>query len=184
MARINLLPWRESLRAQHRREFGAMMLIGIFLALVGMGYWHWHNLGLIDFQKKRNQYLESEISKVENEIREIESLERTRRQLVARMKVVADLQSSRPLVVHLFDELVTTLPDGVFLTEVVQSNNGVSVKGGAQSNARVSAYMRAIEASPWLTSPNLRSIEQDKGARGNDFSLGMTQVVAKKGQAE
>jgi len=184
MARINLLPCRENLRAQHKREFGVMMLVGILLALAGMGYWHWYNLGLIDFQKKRNQYLEAEIAEVEKEIREIEALERTRRQLVARMNVVAELQSSRPLIVHLFDELVTTLPDGVFLTEVVQSNNGVSVLGGAQSNARVSAYMRAVEASPWLTSPRLRSIQQDKNEGGNDFSMGMTQVVPKKGQAE
>lgn len=179
MAHINLLPWRENLRAQRRREFGVMVLTGVLLTIAGMGYWHWFNEGLIDHQKRRNQYLESEIVKVSEQIKEIQSLEKTKRQLVSRMKVVASLQSSRPQIVHLFDELVSTLPDGVFLTEVKQSGNSVNVLGQAQSNARVSAYMRNIEASPWLASPTLSIIEQkDKNAAADaTFALGMAQTV-------
>jgi len=185
MANINLLPWRENLRAQRKREFGVMTLV--FVLITGIGLWGWQqfNQGLIDNQKRRNQFLENEISKVNEQIKEIRSLEKTRKQLIARMKVVASLQSSRPQIVHLFDELVTTIPDGVHLTSVSQSGKGVSVNGWSESNARVSAYMRAVEASPWLSNPNLKVIEKGKGKSDqkgdNAFTLSMTQVVPKVG---
>lgn len=183
MAHINLLPWRENLRAQRQREFGVMAVAAIVLVALGMWAWYEFNEGLIDYQKRRNQYLEAEIKQVDEQISEIKSLERTRKQLISRMNVVADLQSSRPQIVHLFDELVSTLPDGVYLSEVTQGGASVSVLGKAQSNARVSAYMRGVEASPWLAAPNLRIIEQ-KGRDaqdGNSFSLGMRQVVPAAG---
>lgn len=188
MAHINLLPWRENLRAQRKREFGVMALV--FVLLTGLVLWVWlqYNEGLIDHQKRRNQFLEAEITKVDEQIKEIKNLERTRKQLISRMKVVANLQSSRPQIVHLFDELVTTLPDGVFLTSVSQSGQSVSVNGLSESNARVSAYMRGVEASPWLASPQLRVIEQKGKGKGRDktqgvnsFAMGMRQVVPKAG---
>jgi len=186
MAHINLLPWRENLRAQRKREFGVMALGGVLLTLAGMAYWHWFNEGLIEQQNRRNQYLEAEIAKVDKQIKEIRSLEKTKKQLISRMKVVANLQSSRPQIVHLFDELVSTLPDGVYLREVTQNGQSVSVLGQAQSNARVSAYMRGIEASPWLGAPSLRIIEQKgEGAEdANSFSLGMQQMVPKAEAAQ
>lgn len=182
MAHINLLPWRERLRAQKRREFGVMTLAMILLTVFILGYWHWHNQGLIDHQKRRNSYLETEIDKVSSRIKEIKKLEKTRKQLISRMEVVASLQSSRPQIVHLFDELVSTLPEGVYLTSVSQAGNTVTIKGRATSNARVSAYMRRIEASQWLTKPNLEVIRQNgKGPDGgNSFDLVMQQVVPKK----
>jgi len=189
MAHINLLPWRENLRAQRKREFGVMTLV--FVLLTGLALWGWlqYNESLIDHQKKRNKFLESEIAKVDEQIKEIKNLEKTRKQLISRMKVVANLQSSRPQIVHLFDELVTTLPDGVFLTSVSQNGKNVSVQGRSESNARVSAYMRGVEVSPWLASPQLRIIEQkgkgkDKTQGANTFAMGMRQVVPKAGDSK
>jgi len=184
MAHINLLPWRENLRAQRKRDFGLTMLG--FVLLTGVLLWGWmqYNQSLIDHQKSRNQFLVAEIAKVDEQIKEIKNLEKTRKQLISRMKVVASLQSSRPQIVHLFDELVTTLPDGVFLTSITQKGSGVSVAGRSESNARVSTYMRGVEASPWLASPELRVIEQKgKGETDgiNTFSMGMRQVVPKAG---
>lgn len=184
MARINLLPWREKLRKQRRRDFGLMVLGALMLTLLGMGYWHWYNLGLIDQQQARNRFLENEIAKVDKQIREIRELEKTRQQLIARMKVIEDLQVSRPQIVHLFDEMVTVVPDGAYLTQLQQNGRNLVLNGRAQSNARVSTYMRNIEASPWMNDPKLRIIEQkDKdreAAVGSTFQLDLKQVVPKK----
>lgn len=182
MARINLLPWREKLRTQRQREFGFMLVGGVVVAALLVGYWYWFNEGLIDHQRKRNAYLKNEITEVDKKIQEINKLEKTRKQLVGRMNVIQNLQASRPQVVHLFDELVTTIPDGVFLSSLTQSGSGISLVGRAQSNARVSAYMRNIEQSPWLGNPQLSIIEnkdQDR-ASGSEFSLSATQVVPKE----
>ncbi len=180
MININLLPWREKLRAQRRREFGFMVLLAGVLSAVGVLAWFQYNASLIEYQNQRNEFLRGEIARVNNQIREIRELEKVRNQLIARMKVVTSLQSQRPLVVHLFDELITTLPEGVFLSSMVQRGQTITVQGRAESNARVSAYMRNIEASPWLTQPNLRIIEQ-RGDRDSSpsFSLTMKQVVPK-----
>jgi len=182
MARINLLPWRETLRRQRKRDFGLLALGAALVTLLGMGYWHWYNEDLIDFQNKRNAYLKREIAEVDKAIAEIKNLERTRAQLIARMNVIQDLQTSRPLEVHLFDELVNTLPDGIYLSEVVQGGAGVSLTGRAQSNARVSTYMRNIDASPWLSGPQLEVIEQkDKTPASRSlFKLRAKQVIPKK----
>lgn len=188
MARINLLPWREKLRKQRRREFGVMALGTLVLTLLGLGYWHWYNQGLIDNQRDRNRFLEKEIATVDQQIREIKALEKTRRKLIARMKVIEDLQVSRPQIVHLFDELVTVVPDGAFLSRAKQSGKSLVLNGRAQSNARVSTYMRNIETSPWLNNPKLRIIEhkdQDrKKAAGSTFQLDLVQVVPKEEAAQ
>jgi type IV pilus assembly protein PilN len=182
MVNINLLPWREELRAQRKREFGMMALLAVLVVGAGLFGWHQYNESLIEYQKQRNAFLEGEIAKVNKQIKEIRGLEKTRKQLIARMKVVADLQSQRPLVVHLFDELVTTLPSGVYLTSMQQRGHTITVTGHAESNARVSAYMRNIDASPWLAKPQLRIIEQKAGKDSSPtFSLTMQQVVPKHG---
>lgn len=187
MARINLLPWRETLRTQRKREFGLMLVGGAIIAGLLVGYWYWFNEGRIDYQNKRNAYLRSQIAAVDEQIKEINKLEKTRKQLVGRMNVIQNLQASRPQVVHLFDELVSTIPDGVFLTQMTQSGNNITVLGRAQSNARVSAYMRNIERSPWLGNPKLSIIENKGGAKGkgaaggSQFTLSAKQVVPKEG---
>ncbi len=182
MARINLLPWRENLRAQRRRDFVLMLVAFVILTLLGMGYWHYFNQSLIDHQQNRNRFLEAEIAKIDKDIVAIRNIEKTRVQLVSRMNIIQSLQSSRPLIVHLFDELVATLPDGVFLTKVKQSGASVRLEGLAQSNARVSAYMRLIQVSAWLANPRLGVIEhKEKQTAGSNFHLTMTQVLAKRG---
>lgn len=184
MARINLLPWREKLRKQRQRDFGLVALGALVLTLLGMGYWHWYNQGLIDHQNDRNRYLENEIAKVDKEIREIRELEQTRQKLISRMKVIEDLQISRPQIVHLFDEMVTVVPDGAYLTKATQRGGNLVLLGRAQSNARVSTYMRNIDASPWMANPRLRIIENSERDReasaGSAFQLDLKQVVPKQ----
>ena len=182
MARINLLPWREKLRKQRLREFGLTVLGTLVLTLAVMGYWHWFNQGMIDNQRDRNRFLEREIAKVDKEILEIQALEKTRQQLISRMKVIEDLQVSRPQIVHLFDELVTVVPDGAYLTSATQRGRKLVLDGRAQSNARVSTYMRNIESSPWLNNPRLRIIEHKDPAKvaDNTFTLDLSQVVPKE----
>jgi type IV pilus assembly protein PilN len=188
MAQINLLPWREKQRKQRRLEFGLTVLGALVLTLLGMGYWHWYNEELIDHQRDRNKFLEREIKQVDKQIAEIRDLDRTRSQLIARMKVIQDLQVSRPQIVHLFDELVTVVPDGAYLTKAVQRGRNLVLDGRAQSNARVSTYMRNIETSPWLADPKLRIIEnkdEDRNnAEGNTFQLDLKQVVPKEDSAQ
>jgi type IV pilus assembly protein PilN len=189
MAHINLLPWREKLRKQRQREFGFTILGALMLTVLGMGYWGFFYVqGMVDHQKDRNKFLENEIARVDKQIVEIKELEQTRQKLIARMKVIEDLQVSRPQIVHLFDELVTVLPDGAYLNELTQKGRSLVMNGRAQSNARVSTYMRNIESSPWLNDPKLKIIEntdQDKAnAAGNTFQLGLVQVVPKEESAQ
>ena len=188
MAHINLLPWREKLRKQRQREFGVIAIVALLLTVLGMGYWHLFVQGQIDHQRDRNRFLEGEIAKVDKQIREIRDLESTRQKLVSRMKVIEDLQISRPQIVHMFDEMVTVVPDGSYLTGLIQSGRTLILDGRAQSNARVSTYMRNIEASPWMDKPKLRIIEnKDTPQRKNNdstFQLELVQVVPKGGEGQ
>jgi type IV pilus assembly protein PilN len=182
MTLINLLPWRENRRKRQQREFGFMLGGGVVCSLLLMLGSHLWIAGSIDNQNQRNRLLKKEIAALDKKIEEIKDLEKTKASLLARMEVIQQLQSSRPQIVHLFDELVTTLPDGLFLTKVQQAGAGLSMDGRAQSNARVSAYMRNIDASEWLARPRLKLIEhKDKTGTGlSHFSLGATQVAQVK----
>ena len=124
---------------------------------------------MIAAQQSRNQLLQQEIAQLDQRIRKIQALEETKADLLARMNVIQQLQESRPEVVHLFDELVQAIPDGVFLTTVNQQGNRVEIEGRAQSNARVSAFMRNINASAWINDPQLLVIE-NKDQTGTGFS--------------
>lgn len=178
MARINLLPWRENLRKQRQREFGVMTAGALFFTLLLGFYVHLHISGMIDHQKSRNGFLKKEIAEMDRKIKEIKDLERTKAKLLARINVIQQLQSSRPEVVHLFDELVTRTPEGSYLTNVTQKAKSVTINGRAQSNARVSSYMRNIDASEWLYSPSLQVIEnKDKTGTGfSHFTMIVSQV--------
>lgn len=182
MTRINLLPWRENLRKRQQREFGFMLGGGAVCSLLLMLGSHLWIADSIENQDQRNRLLKREIATLDKKIAEIKDLEKTKSSLLARMDVIQQLQSSRPQIVHLFDELVTTLPEGLFLTKVQQAGTGLSMDGRAQSNARVSAYMRNIDASEWLSRPRLKLIEhKDKTGTGlSHFSLGATQVAQVK----
>lgn len=185
MARINLLPWREERRKEKQREFAVAAVGSAVVMLLVILYVHLHINGLIDTQESRNAFLEGQIKEVEGKIKEIENLERQKKQLIARMKVIEELQGNRPAVVHLFDELVKTTPEGLHLDTVQQKGNLLTIKGLAQSNARVSAFMRNLDASPWFDNPVLEVIESGTKTKGSEgqrmFILKVTQSSAQKG---
>ena len=172
MPQINLLPWREAERKRKRQEFafaaiGALVLAGLVGLIV-----NWELGAAIDHQNDRNQLLKNEIAELDKQITEILGLEQQKQRLVARMEVIDQLQRSRPGVVHLFDQLVKTLPDGVYLTEVKQTDKRIQLKGIAQSSTRVSAFMRNIDGSQWLADPSLEIVETKGSAdSGAAFTL-------------
>ncbi len=173
MARINLLPWREEQRKQRQQQFLVTLVVAVLVTGAAMGGVHFYVDRTIDFQKQRNAYLQKEIKRLDDRIKKIDAIDKTKRLLEARIKIIQDLQSSRPAFVHLFDELVKTLPDGVYLTSANQQGNKITVDGVAQSNARISTYMWNIEKSQWLTNPNLQVIQTAKqgGTRISKFVL-------------
>lgn len=159
MARINLLPWRAERRAQRQKEFGLMVALsvvaGALLWFLVNGYYN----AQIEGQQSRNRYMDQQISQVDETIKEIEELDRQRARLLARKEVIEELQASRSQMVHLFDALVRTIPDGVMLTTLKQEGQKLTLEGRAQSNARVSTYMRNLEGAGWMADPRLSVIE-------------------------
>jgi type IV pilus assembly protein PilN len=178
ITRINLLPWREELRQEQKKQFAIMSVMTCILAAAIVGLIHFQMLSKIDYQESRNRFLTSEIASVDKEITEIAELQKVRRSLVERMEVIQDLQGSRPSIVHLFSEIVSTVPNGVYLESLVQTGNNLSINGEAESNARVSTYMRNLQASDWLKDPNLTVIEiEDKTVnRISTFTLTVKQT--------
>ena len=174
MARINLLPWREELRAQQQKDFIVQVVLAAVFGAAIWGLWHMQMAGMIEHQNSRNSFLQAEIRKLDKEIREIDELEKTKANLLARMNVIQELQSNRPMSVHLMDELVRTLPEGVHLNSFQQNGIKLTIDGVAQSNARVSAYMRNIDASDWLDNPGLQVIETRKTERSRTAEFTLT----------
>lgn len=159
MARLNLLPWRAERRKQRQREFGIMLgmaaLGGLLLSLL---IWFYYDMQ-VSGQNDRNAYLQTEIDKVKEQNKEIDRLDEQKNRLLARKAVIEQLQAKRSQMVHLFDALVRTIPDGVVLTALQQEGDVLTLEGRTQSNARVSAYMRNLEVSGWMTNPELAIIE-------------------------
>ena len=159
MARINLLPWRAERRQQRQREFYSWLamaaLAGVALSLL---VWLYYS-AQISGQNGRNDFLRSEIARVDKDIEQIKELDKQKDRLLARKKVIEELQANRSQMVHLFDSLVRTIPDGVALTSLKQEGDVLTLEGRAQSNARVSDYMRNLEGSGWMTNPDLSIIE-------------------------
>lgn len=189
MPHINLLPWREELRLRKQKEFGA--LAGVAVALMGGVVFgvHLYFQGLIDFQNSRNKFIEGEIAKLDKKIEEIKDLELKKERLIARMNIIQQLQSSRPEIVHLMDELVDKLPDGVYYTQIAQKGAALNILGVAQSNARVSSLMRQLDGSEWMQDPSLVEIKRDRAdtpdeVRLSSFTLKMTQTQQKKDEDE
>ena len=172
MARINLLPWRAERRKQRQREFYAMLgmaaLGGLLLSLLIWFYYDRQVSGQMD----RNAYLEAEIAKVKEQNKEIDRLDAQKERLLARKRVIEELQAKRSQMVHLFDALVRTIPDGVVLTALKQEGDVLTLEGRTQSNARVSAYMRNLETSGWMTNPELSIIEARDPEKDKDGKAG------------
>jgi type IV pilus assembly protein PilN len=176
MPRINLLPWRQQERQRRQKEFGIFSMGAVAAAAAVALFTSWGVSAAIDRQRERNELLKTEIAELDRQITEILGLEAQKARLQARIEVIERLQRSRPEVVHVFDQLVRTLPDGVYLTSVKQSDKKLELKGVAQSSTRVSTFMRNIEASPWLQDPQLQVVETMKGgAQGSEFTLFATQ---------
>jgi type IV pilus assembly protein PilN len=176
MPRINLIPWREAERKRKRQEFGAAFALALIVAAVLAFGVRMQMQSAIDEQYARNQYLKDEIANLDKQITEILDLEQQKQRLLARMQVIEQLERSRPEIVHVFDQLVRTTPDGVYLTLVRQNDRRIQIRGVAQSSTRVASYMRNIESSEWLAEPAL-DILQTKGAgdAGSEFTLNAVQ---------
>ena len=185
MAKINLLPWREEQRKEQTRQFLTVMGLCAFLTAAIVLLVHINIGGQIDHQNKRNEILQSEITQLDAALQEIRDLEDTKQQLLARMEVIQSLQQRRPQIVHLFDELVRTVPEGIYLRELKQSGQSLTIKGVAESNGRVSAYMRNIDSSDWMSTPKLSVIETKKGTlRSSDFELTTSQSTPKNSEGD
>jgi type IV pilus assembly protein PilN len=173
MASINLLPWREERRQALKKEFltvlGVVVAVAVLLVVVANRVVN----GAIEHQQARNQYLQTHINELNRQVKEIAEIEKKRAELIDRMKVIQDLQGTRPLIVRVFDELVRTLPDGVFFRSLNRTGNQIELQGVAESNTRVSSLMRQLEASEWFESPNLTAVEAapDFGELASSFRM-------------
>lgn len=171
MARINLLPWRADRRKQREREFYMMLAasaVAAVLVFFGASYWMSQR---IEAQNNRNAYLTKEIKDLDAKIEKIKDLERTRSQLLARKEIIEDLQSNRSQMVHLFDQLAKTIPDGTRLTSLKQANDVLTLEGVAESSTRVATYMRNLEKSPQMGRSDLGKIESKEGTAGVDKKM-------------
>ncbi len=178
MPRINLLPWRDVERKRKRQEFGVAAGAAVLLAVLAGFVLRWQYGSIIDNQNERNEYLKGEIAQVDKQIVEILDLEQQKQRLQARIQVIEQLQRSRPEVVHIFDQLVRLLPDGVYLTSIKQTDRRIQIKGVAESSTRVSALMRNIDGSEWLKDPSLEIVEtKGAGDAGANFTLYANQAV-------
>jgi len=173
MIRINLLPHRELKRAARQRQFNVFALGVVTLGLFTVFLIHTAFSGKIDTQNGRNAYLEKETAQLDSQIEEIKKLKEQTQSLLARKQVVETLQSNRAQAVHLLDQLVRQLPEGIYIKAIKQNADKVTLQGYAQSNARVSTLMRNLEASTWLELPTLVEIKSAtvNGLRTNEFTL-------------
>jgi len=182
MPRINLLPWREGQRKERKLAFTvalgvAALAAGLttFVVYIAFGQ-------MVEGQEARNEKLRGEIKAVDKQIEEINNLESSKQKFIARMTIIEQLQRSRPEIVHVFDEIVKTLPDGVYLTSVSQTSTKLKFDGVAQSSTRVSSFMRNIDASDWLKNPELEVVQTGKNSGpGSSFTLTAEEVPSTPG---
>ena len=179
MARLNLLPWREQLREERKKQFLAAWAITLLSSaavvfLVGL-----YVSGGIDNQQSRNQYLQQQVSVLDRQIKEIEGLKAQRTLLLERMGVIQNLQGHRPVSVRIFDEVAKIVPEGVYFKDLKLEGNRLSLIGVAESNNRISDLMRNFDGSDWFTEPNLTGVRKISinGERLNEFDLTIRKVT-------
>ncbi len=179
MARINLLPWREQLREERKQRF-LVTLAGVVIVAAGVVFLGDQYLnGAIENQVARNDYIRKEIAVLDARIKEISELKTKRQQLLERMKIIQDLQGNRPIIGRVFDQLVRTLPDGVYFTSLKMVGNSITIDGAAESNSRVSNLMRNLDASDWLEAPVLvgvKAVTAGEVDQANVFQLTVRQT--------
>lgn len=173
MAQINLLPWREERREELKKEFLTILAVVAVAAVLLVFMFGSIVKGQIEEQQSRNNFLDQNINDLANRVSEISELEQRREDLLDRMKIIQDLQGNRPIIVRVFDEMVRTVPDGLYYTQLTRANNSIRVAGLAESSNRVSSLMRRLDSSDWFSDPNLTGVRSnaDFGDQGNDFEL-------------
>ena len=185
MAKINLLPWREAYRKEKKDQF-IVILVGVFIVAAFVAYlWVSGVESAIDNQNARNRLLETEIAVLEKQVQEIAELKKVRDDLLTRIKVIQDLEGTRPVIVRYFDEFVRAVPDGVYLNSIVRSGEVISIEGIAESTNRVSSLMRNLDQSDWFAAPNLTSVTAApaEGEQANSFKM-TVRTSAPKDQAD
>lgn len=173
MAKINLLPWREAYRGEKKKEFITLVgMVLVFAAVVAFGWDRVVN-SQIESQFSRNQMLQSEITKLNKQVAEIDELTKRRQNLLDRIKVIQEVQGNRPEIVKIYDEFVRAVPDGVYFTEMVRRGEAISLVGFAKSNSRVSVLMRRLDASYKFAEPNLTKVQANSmlGESGSQFEM-------------
>src|SRR6202050_2211536 len=179
MPRINLLPHRESKRKERKLKFMVALVVAAGAGIVTAFAAYLMYGSMIDGQQHRNDELRAQIKTLDKQIEEINDLESAKQKFIARMEIIEKLQRSRPEIVHVFDEIVRTLPEGVYLTSIKQSGATLKFDGIAQSSTRVSSFMRNIDGSQWLRNPSLEVVQTTKGSGpGSSFTLSAQQVTA------
>ena len=172
MPRINLLPWREAERKRKRQEFVLSLFAAAASAALVTLLGYWQMTSAIAHQQIRNDLLTREIAGLDKKIEEINGLDAQKQRLLARMEIIETLQRSRPEIVHVFDDVVRVLPEGVYLTYLRQTGSRFELRGVAQSSTRVSSFMRNIEASEWLADPTLQVVEtKSRTGTGAEFTM-------------
>ena len=181
MARINLLPWREAERQRRTQEYGLIVVgVAILAGLAGL-FVHLSMEDWIEFQSGRNAMIEREIKQYDKAIAEIAELDKEKQRLIERMKVIQQLQESRPEIVHLFDEIIKEIPEGVYFNRIAQTGKVVTLEGKAESNARVSSLMRNIDRSAWTDAASLKVIQNPGQGKGlSSFTLTALQANKNK----
>lgn len=179
MAQINLLPWRDELRAEKKKQFYSVLaLVAILAGLVAFAWLSVVN-SQIESQKVRNDMLNREIAQLDKKVREIRDLRKKREDLIDRMTVIQNLQGNRPQIVRVFDDLVRKVPDGVYFTELARKGKTVTFSGIAESNNRVSSLMRQLDESDWFEKPNLLSVTKtNPGNESSPNRFNMTVVIS------
>lgn len=186
MPRINLLPWREARRQERQQQFFTALIAGFIVAAALLYTVILYADGLIDQQNQRNSFLKKEIAIMDTKIAEISTLETQRTRLLARMNVIQELQISRPKVVKVLDALVRTLPEGIYLEKLTREGDSLILDGVAQSNARVSVFMRQLDSNPELTESTLKVIQRtstnNDAIRKFSLSIGESKVKNEDGE--
>jgi len=187
MSGINLLPWREEARKKSQQNFVISIVGAVAIGVVVIGAGYTYMDGRIAYQEERNAYIQTEIDNLDKAIAEIKTLDANRKALLDRIAVIERLQSTRPGIVHLFDEMVNALPKGLYLTQLKQKDSKIKLVGKAESSARVSSYMNRLNSSPWLSSSDLNTIQVDSENGKNNlryFSLNVTQLLTSSDDKE
>lgn len=181
MPSINLRPWREELRAERQKQFVTTLVAVLIASAILVFLWQDHVSSQIEYQNSRNAYLKTSMVELDKKIKEIQELTAERQKLIDRMKVIQDLQGTRPVIVRVMDELVRAVPDGLYFQSLDRKGSEITVKGMAESNNRISSLMRNFEASEWFSSPNLKDVSAVKNDKSdetlNSFDLTVIQVT-------